>query len=61
MWLSMAYLSSFRCSFDSGERMPAISIRRSAPMGTGGTETLPALNFHDPGTRMSGGAGYSAL
>ena len=42
-------------------RIRAISARRAAPVGGGGTGTPPALILHDPGTRMSGGAGYSAL
>ena len=40
--------------------MRAISARRAAPVGTGGTGTPPALILHAPGTRMSGGTGYSA-
>ena len=39
------------------ERMQAISARRAAPSGTGGTRTPPALSLHEPGPRMSGGAG----
>ena len=60
VWLSAAYLGSFRCSSVSDERMRAISARRAAPSGTSGTVTPPALSLHAPGTRMSGGAGYSA-
>ena len=58
--LSGVYLGSFRCSSVSEERTRAISARRAAPSGTGGIETPPALSLHAPGTRMSGGAGYSA-
>ena len=42
------------------ERMRAISARHTAPVGIGGTGTPPTLILHAPGTRMSGGTGYSA-
>ena len=58
--LSGAYLSSLRYSSGMEERTWAISARRAAPSSTGGTRTPPALNIHAPGTRMLGGAGYSA-
>ena len=61
VWLSAAYLGSFRCSSGIDERMRAISARRASPSGTGGTGTPPTLNLHAPGTRISGGAGYSVL
>ena len=41
-------------------RIRAISARRAAPVGGGGTGTPPALILHALGTRMSGGTGYSA-
>ena len=56
-----AYLGSFHCSSVSEERMRAISARRAAPSGTGGPGTPLVLSLHAPGTRMTGGAGYSTM
>ena len=55
-----AYRGPFLAARGRDERMRAISARRAAPVGIGGTGTPPALILHAPGTRMSGGTGYSA-
>ncbi|KAE8795490.1 hypothetical protein D1007_29721 [Hordeum vulgare] len=47
----------FRVFFRKPDWMRAIYARRSAPRGGGGTGTPLALSLHEPGTRMSGGAG----
>ncbi len=53
--LSGTYRGPSLAARDRDERMHAISARRAAPVGTGGTGTPPALILHAPGTRMSVG------